>query len=296
MSSKPRWTDKEEEYLQEKWGTTSIPGIARKLGRSESAVIARAQRLGLGAHLQNDVRLSYHQLIVELYGPGQGSYTENRLIREGIPVKWHRVRNSRFRVIDIDEFWIWAEEHKDVLNFARLEPFALGPEPDWVKLKRKLDRDKVAKTKKNHNTPWTKAEDAKLERMVQKGTYTYTDIAIELRKTEGAVKRRIFDLAIEGKPKRMPNQPWKEEEIETLLQMKEDGYDWMHIGQKLGRSALAVRGKYERLQNPDYMKRYWRGTNRGYQYTGLREVNPAQIREQRLLIAGATFGDAPPPK
>lgn len=46
-----------------------------------------------------------------------GTYTSSRLIREGLPVKWHIVKNSRFRVIDIDEFFKWAEENKSILDF-----------------------------------------------------------------------------------------------------------------------------------------------------------------------------------
>lgn len=276
--AKKQWTEDEEIFLQEKWGNMTIPGIAKKLGRSENAVIVRAQRMGLGAHLESDHRISYHQLIVELYGKNQGSYTESRLIRAGIPVKLHKVKNSRFRVIDIEEFWKWAENHKDILDFSRLEPYALGAEPEWVKLKRKLDCDKKRKTKKNHNDPWTQSDDAKLQRMVAKGIYTYTDIAGELRKTEGAVKRRIYDLGIQGKPKKNKPRKWSNKEVETLIHMKEQGYDWMHIAEELQRSALSVRGKYERLQNPEYMKRYYRGDNR-YKYTGIHDITPKQMLE-----------------
>lgn len=288
------WSEAEDAYLQDKWGVVSVQGIAKALGRTENAVLNRKNRLGLGAHLDGGTDISYNQLLVELYGHGNGSYAKARLIRHGIPVKEHRVLKNRFKVIDIDEFWKWAEEHKDLLDFSRLQPYALGPEPEWAKLKRKLDIDKRRKTKKNHNAPWTVSEDAKLRRMIEKGTYTYTDIASELRKTEGAVKRRILDLGIEGRPMRKPNKPWTEDEVEKLLRTKEQGYDWIHMSQELGRSALAVRGKYERLQNPEYMKRYNRGKASDYSYVGLRDVTPDQIRENLSLADGSEFQDAPP--
>lgn len=288
------WSEAEDAYLQDKWGVVSIQGIAKALGRTENAVLNRKNRLGLGAHLDAGAEITYHQLIIELYGAGQGSYTESRLIRNGIPVKWHKVNRCKFRVIDLEEFWKWAEEHKDLLDFSRLQPYALGPEPEWAKLKRKIDIDKKRKTKKNHNDPWTASEDAKLRRMIEKGTHTYTDIASELRKTEGAVKRRLLDLNITGRPIRRPNKAWTQDEVDKLLRMKEQGYDWMHMGQELGRSALAVRGKYERLQNPEYMKRYNRGKASSYKYVGLRDVTPDQIRENLTLADGSEFQDAPP--
>ena len=36
---KKQWTEKEEAYLQDKWGTVSIKGLSKALGRSENAII-----------------------------------------------------------------------------------------------------------------------------------------------------------------------------------------------------------------------------------------------------------------
>lgn len=294
MAQGEKWTAKEEQYLQEAWGKTSIPYMAKTLKRTENAVIIRAQRMGLGSHLHSDVRVTYHQLIKAIYGGPPGAYTENRLIQRGIPVKMHRVKTRSFRVIDIEEFWDWAEKNKDLLNFTRFEPFTLGPEPEWAKLKRKIDIDKTRRTKKHHCVPWTSLEDSKLKRLLEKGTLTYTDIAKELKKTEGAIKRRIYDLGIREKPKRHPTKKWTDEDIEILLQMREQGYTWLHIAERMQRSELGVRGKYERLQNPDYMKRYYRDGRASYQYTGLREISPAQIRENLNLTKDLLMEDAPP--
>ena len=290
------WSAAEVAYLQDKWGVVSIQRIAKTLGRTEAAVLNKKNKLGLGAYLDGGMDISYNQLLVELCGRGNTSYAKARFIRYGIPVKERRVLRNRFKVIDLDEFWKWAEEHKDLLDFSKLQPYALGPEPKWVKLKRTLDIDKKRKTKKKHNDPWTASEDAKLRRMIEKGVYTYTDIASELRKTEGAVKRRLLDLGVNGRPKRNKSKAWTDDEVEKLLRMKEQGYDWLQMGQELGRSALAVRGKYERLQNPEYMKRYNRGKTSGYNYVGLRDVTPDQIRVNLSLADGSDFQDAPPPQ
>lgn len=65
---KKQWTEKEEAYLQDKWGTVSIKGLSKALGRSENAIIVRAQRLGCGAHLAGDTRISLNQLMLAIYG------------------------------------------------------------------------------------------------------------------------------------------------------------------------------------------------------------------------------------
>lgn len=119
---KKQWTEKEEAYLQDKWGTVSIKGLSKALGRSENAIIVRAQRLGCGAHLAGDTRISLNQLMLAIYGKNMLGYTSDRLIRY----------------------------------------------------------------------------------LLSKGTYTYSDLAAELRHSEGAIKRRILDLGINKKPVRCP--------------------------------------------------------------------------------------------
>lgn len=140
---KKQWTEKEEAYLQDKWGTVSIKGLSKALGRSENAIIVRAQRLGCGAHLAGDTRISLNQLMLAIYGKNMLGYTSDRLIRYGLPVKWHVVKKNRFRVIDIDVFWKWAEDNKSILDFSRFEKYSLGAEPDWVDVKRKADYKKL---------------------------------------------------------------------------------------------------------------------------------------------------------
>ena len=93
------------------------------------------QRLGCGAHLAGDTRISLNQLMLAIYGKNMLGYTSDRLIRYGLPVKWHVVKKNRFRVIDIDAFWKWAEDNKSILDFSRFEKYGLGAEPDWVDVK-----------------------------------------------------------------------------------------------------------------------------------------------------------------
>lgn len=154
---KKQWTEKEEAYLQDKWGTVSIKGLSKALGRSENAIIVRAQRLGCGAHLAGDTRISLNQLMLAIYGKNMLGYTSDKLIRYGLPVKWHVVKKNRFRVIDIDAFWRWAEDNKSILDFSRFEKYSLGAEPDWVNVKRKADYKKL-QLHGQHNAAWTKTE------------------------------------------------------------------------------------------------------------------------------------------
>ena len=178
--AKKNWTPEEDAFLQDKWGSLSIPALARKLGRSVSAIDNRRRRLGCGAHLENTI-----------YGTkSMESYITGRLIKAGLPVHWHRTNVCRFQVVDLKEFWQWAEQNRMILDFSKFEELSLGAEPEWVKEKRKADFERGQQVGR-HNTSWTKSEDEKLRRMLSKHQYGYRELARELRKTEGAVKRRI---------------------------------------------------------------------------------------------------------
>lgn len=70
--------------------------------------------------------------------------------------------------------------------------------------------------------------------------------------------------------------------------------DFTLIAEKLNRTALATRGKYERLQNPEYNKRYNRGQNEDYEYQGIRSISGKDILKDRELMDGAEFQELEP--
>ena len=103
------------------------------------------------------------------------------------------------------------------------------------------------------------------------------------------------DLGIrEEKPCGCPPKTLIEDEVETLCRMVDEGYDFTLIAEKLNRTALATRGKYERLQNPEYNKRYNRGQNEDYEYQGIRSISGKDILKDRELMDGAEFQELEP--
>ena len=78
--------------------------------------------------------------------------------------------------------------------------------------------------------------------------------------------------------------------METLCRMVDEGYDFTLIAEKLNRTALATRGKYERLQNPEYN----RGQNEDYEYQGIRSISGKDILKDRELMDGAEFQELEP--
>ena len=140
-SPKNTWTPEEEQYLEDHWGTVSIPGIAKKLGRTVHAVKVRVARMGLGGMLGSGDYVTFNQLMLALTDNAQSySYQmESWVRRRGFPIHTKRVDKCVWRVVYLDEFWKWAEQHRSFIDFSKLEPLALGAEPVWVPEQRRKD-------------------------------------------------------------------------------------------------------------------------------------------------------------
>lgn len=234
------WTKAEEQYLEENWGNKPIPNIARELSRSVTAVTLKAKRLNLGAFTENGTYVTLNQLFLAVGIRSGDFYKRSIFENRNAPVKRRKVNTAFVKVINIDDFWKWAEKNQDILDFSRFEKHALGQEPKWVETKRNAD----IMLNKNHRpkAKWTAYEDERLRFMVQSQRYTYADICNDLKRTDGAVRRRILDLKIEGKPLPAVKAYWTEEEVSLLNEMILSGYDYNIIGSRIGKTGKAVRG------------------------------------------------------
>lgn len=240
------WTPEEESYLQEKWGTVSIPAIAKHLGRSVNAIKVRAQRLCLGPVLMGGEYITLNQMLFAVKGTNAGgNYTMKSWVKNrGLPVHTKKVVNNRFRVVYLDEFWEWAEKNRSFIDFSKMEPLALGEEPAWVAEQRKNDFRSFAIQRKD---PWTSADDSRLKMLLKQNKYGYAELSEMLHRSAGAIQRRILDLGITERPiKANPhadNAKWSDTDFETLADGIRQGLSYMQIGQILGKSEKAIRGK-----------------------------------------------------
>lgn len=231
MAKQPNWTKEEKEYLIENWGTKSVKAIAKTLGRSETAVVIKSQRYGLGTFLDSGDYVTLNQLMNALGINNGASYTVELWKRLGIPIMNKRVRNSTFKVIKIEKFWKWAEANKARLDFSKLPKNMLGEEPEWVEQKRKQDSIKRAKASKSvNNIQWTKYEDNYLLSLLQAYKYTTNEIAERLGRSEGAIIRRISELNIKYRPLRnSPHTPWNNDEYKLLQELIYSGGNYTSI-------------------------------------------------------------------
>lgn len=242
MGNRP-WTPEEENYLMEKWGQASIPAIAKKLNRTISAVKIRASKLRLGPVLMGGDYVTLNQLLVAVTG-SRGSYShkcESWVKKRGLPVHTKRVVDNSFKVVYLDEFWEWAERNRSFIDFSKMEPLALGAEPDWVGRQRKIDAVSFANQRKD---PWTEQEDQRLAYLLKQHKYTYAEVSRELHRSAGAIQRRCRDLNLKERPVReSPYNPWSDADLQLMADMIRQGCSYTMIGDACGgRSEKAVRG------------------------------------------------------
>lgn len=89
------------------------------------------------------------------------------------------------------------------------------------------------------NTPWTPYEIERLKFLSKRG-YTMFEISKDIRRTEGSIKRKMYDLYIET-CSRSSKKKWSEKEKADLKQYILNDLSYEMISQKLDRSTVSIR-------------------------------------------------------
>ncbi|WP_332237904.1 hypothetical protein [Sporolactobacillus sp. KGMB 08714] len=242
---KRTWTAEDIHFLRDAWGTLSLHSIANRLNRSVSAVRNRANREGLrDPRFIADV-LTINQLSRALCV--SYSVVMKWINRFSLPIETRVFVAHEVKTVDMSKFWKWAEFHKSLIDFSKVEPYLLGPEPTWVKTRRQADSIRDWRIKRSLTDAWTREEDRKLQNLLILQRFTYPEIAFRLRRSEEAIKRRIYFLGIKARPVRANNRFYSAEELSTMTSMAENGQCLEEIASRIGKSARGVRDKMERM-------------------------------------------------
>lgn len=264
MGQARNWTPEDKIYLEDNWGTLSMPTLMNNLDRNKNAILVMVQRLGLGSFLDNGDYVTFNQLLKALGYTGGGYFMKSWVKDRDFPIRYKRVNQNSFKVVNIDDFWEWAEKNHELIDFPRFEENTLGKEPQWAKDKRKRDFKHRQKVKTD---PWAPAEDAKLIRLLKQQKYTYLELSKILSRTSGAIQRRCCDLNISDRPIKANNQvKWTDEELQSLGDMIKQGYRYPAIAADLGKSDKAIRGlvfRYYLTENLDKVREHLKDGNFG---------------------------------
>lgn len=202
--------------------------------------------MGCGPSMMGGDYITLNQLLIAVNGTNAGgSYIRKSWINNrGLPVHKKRVEKNSFLVVYLHEFWEWAEKNRSFLDFSKMEPLALGEEPQWVAEQRKKDFQASSLQRKD---PWTPEEDSRLIMLLGQHKYGYRELTEMLRRSAGAIQRRIRDLGLKERPLRADphgeNSKWTDEDFEILADSIRNGDSYLAIGKKLDKSEKKIRSK-----------------------------------------------------
>lgn len=189
------WTPEEDELLEELWGSSTPQLIAKRLGRTTGAVIQRVKKKQLGAFTDVGVYINRNQA-AQMVGVDYKVLVRNWEVNHGLCFKKKKVRSdmkSQY-LIQLEDFIKWLKNHQDLWDSRRMEPYALGYEPDWLAEKRKRDSEQTTKLR---GTKYTPEEDG-LIIMYLKQNKTQKEIGELINRSEASVCSRIMRLDVWG--------------------------------------------------------------------------------------------------
>lgn len=216
------------------------------LGRTKIAVRNKAMALGLGQQIYGGGETLSIKMINNAFGKVTVSHiTADRMEKTGLKVKRFKFGRVNRYCVRIDDFWAWLKLNQGYYPVTKLEPLALGPEPDWVEAARRAGR---AYPILNAGKPWTQHDDMLLLSMVR-NRRPIGEICAALKRTENAVRSHAagdwrIDLSYAAHTQR---RPWTDEEKRQLIEMAQAGRCSMDIAVRLDRSERMVRLKLKEL-------------------------------------------------
>lgn len=187
------WTTEEDDKLLSLYSQfKSNEFIAKELGRTPYAIMRRLERLGASKHAETGT-ISANQLAKALNVDSKTITTHIK--KKNLPAFKFRITKERKAdnspyYIQIERFWKWAENNKDLYNWTRYERKSLLPEPDW--LDEAIEQSK--KIPKNRRKPWTSNEDKKLWHLYYEKGMLQKDIAKIMGRSVNGIERRLNRL------------------------------------------------------------------------------------------------------
>lgn len=252
MAKNKRWTYPEIQYLKDYWGKHSLQEMSKKLDRTILAIKLKATRIKLTDRRRLQEDITYREFTKLLGRSYSDSWLKGRLKKANFPFSYFKVVNKKICMVNLRAFIRWFKNNLHILDIDNTNDGDFDAiEPNWLKEKRKAD--KMASLYKMRL--WTKEEDDRLITLLNEYKYSYREISIKLKRTEGALKRRMLDLKLKQRPIIADKHiKWTHQEVDMVKDLYLKGYKSCVIAEFVPKSALAINGILERNNyfNPAY--------------------------------------------
>lgn len=181
------WTLQDEELLSEYWGLYNVETIAKKLNRTITAVRLKAQRMHLGSIMDSSDVLSIDSICDIL------KVTRNRVLKIwtslGLKVKRKKIIEKFYFYVSWPDLLLFLENNQNEWDSRKVEEYMLGPEPEWLKIKRR--NDKISNPL--FYRQWT-LEEMKHLMFLKKTGKSYKEIAKLLDRTESSISNILHKI------------------------------------------------------------------------------------------------------
>ncbi|MDQ0233552.1 DNA-binding protein [Metabacillus malikii] len=185
MTKRRNWSNDDIEFLKDNVGKLKISTLSERLGRTEESIKNKLKRLGISNTKAQTGFLTTYELAKLV----QKDATTVRawITKHGLNSTKKVTRCSRrFYFIEPEDFWKWAEDHKEKIDFSKIEPHTIIPEPNWVEHERKCENPTTYKV-------WSIREERQLRLLMMEG-YSIYEVANKLERSVISVKRKYSRL------------------------------------------------------------------------------------------------------
>lgn len=179
------WTEQEEHYMNLVYIRQPVEKTAAHLGRTMCSVKRKASNMGLSHYAGEKLNA---RTIAGCFN-SDVSVVLRWIHKFGLHGVKVICKNQTRYCIDAGEFWEWAYEHKDIINWNKYESKSLLPEPEWVVV------EKTKMVNKNHRKKITEMDILTINNLLRKGK-TYREIALELGRTYDSIKHIIRNKSV----------------------------------------------------------------------------------------------------
>lgn len=195
MAGGKLWTTEEIELLRELSHEYTPYQIGKKLGRTAPQVVRMQCKQRIQGFCRgNAIYVSIGEVARLLHIDNHTVYKWNAQYPD-FPAKSLRIVNVCQLFVVWDRVLGWLENHQELFDASRIEPYAFALEPQWLRDKRTEDSKKRLE-RKFHN--WTEAEDARLRFLVMCGK-SPKEIAYELHRPVSGIYQRKYHLGLTQK-------------------------------------------------------------------------------------------------
>ena len=170
------WTEQELNYLKSRYLKQPVSVTAEKLNRTECSVKRKAIKIGL-RHYYTDYLSA--KLIAKCFGVDI-TVPIRWIEKLGLPARKVVCENQTRYLIDPEDFWKWAEEYKNKINWTNFQENSIVPQPNWV------HEQKLNFKTKNHRKKFTEQDRILMMGMLRKGM-SYRQIAEVMGRTYNSI-------------------------------------------------------------------------------------------------------------